>query len=94
MLNQYPKEKQSIRIALKKASSHINTVDKMIDEDEYCIDIIQQLKAVHGLIHSAMGRTLELHLSSCFKKGMESSSEKKKRELIDEIIKVTRITNK
>lgn len=94
MLKDFPEEKKQILITIKKAITHLNTIEKMIKENQYCIDIVQQLKAVHGLTHSAMEKTLELHLSSCFKRGMESASEKKKRELIEEIIQVTKISNK
>ncbi len=94
MLSQYPTETKNLQTTLKKANSHLMTVMKMVDNDEYCIDIIQQLKAVHGLIHSAMDKTLQLHLSSCFKKGMETASNEKKEQLIAEIVQVTKITNK
>lgn len=61
MLQEFQEDKKAIQTALKKASSHLNTIDAMVENNDYCIDIIQQLKAVHGLIHSAMDKTLEIH---------------------------------
>jgi DNA-binding FrmR family transcriptional regulator len=94
MLKDFPDSKKALITTLKKASSHLNKIEEMVQADEYCIDIVQQLKAVRGLIHSALDTSLEIHLRSCFKKGMENSSEKTKKKLIDEITTVTRMTNK
>ena len=94
MIQAYPQQKKSIATTLKKASSHLETICEMVQNNDYCIDILQQMKAVHGLLHAAMDQTLELHLMSCFKKGMESASEKRKQELLNEIIQVTKMANK
>ena len=80
--------KQKKLIALKKANSLINKIIEMVENDEYCIDIMQQSLAAMGLLKSFHQTALENHLHTCFKKGMESSSEKKKKEIIDEVIKV------
>ncbi|OGB62865.1 hypothetical protein A2X44_02505 [candidate division CPR3 bacterium GWF2_35_18] len=93
MLKEFPEEKKQILITLKKASSHISKIEEMVNEDKYCIEIIQQMKAVHGLIHSAMDKTLELHLTSCFKEGMKSGTEIRRKRLIGEVIQVTKINN-
>lgn len=80
-----------ILINLKKARSHIDKIIQMIEEDEYCIDVLQQLNAVIGYLKSTKNHKLAEHLRSCFVEGMKSSSNKKKKKLIEEVIKVTRI---
>ena len=93
MLKEFPEEKKQILTTLKKANSHITKIEEMVNENKYCIDILQQMKAVHGLMHSAMDKTLELHLTSCFKEGMKSGTETRKKKLIGEVIQVTKINN-
>lgn len=86
--------KRAATIALKKAHTSIASIIKMLDEDKYCIDILQQILAVNGLLKSASNQILENHLNTCFIEGMESKKITKKRELIQEVIDVINIGNK
>lgn len=81
-------------INLRKAKSHIEKVIKMVENGEYCIDIMQQNLAVIGLLKSAHQMLMEGHLNSCFKNAMSTGSEKKKQEMIEEILKVSKLSNK
>lgn len=78
---------------LKKAASLTNTILTMVEEDKYCIDILQQINAVKGLLNSAGNKILEAHLDNCFTEGMNSSDEKKKQKMIKEIQTVLTKTN-
>ena len=81
-------------INLKKARSHIDKVIKMIENGEYCINVMQQNLAVIGLLKSAHQMLMEGHLNTCFKNAMKTSNEKRKKEMIEEILKVSKIANK
>ena len=88
------KNKQSKITNFKKAQSHLGKVIKMVESDEYCVDIMQQNLAVIGLLKSAHRMLMESHLNHCFKKAMESKNETKKRAMIQEILKVTNLFNR
>jgi len=90
MLN--PKEKSLVNF--KKARSHIEKIVKMIEDNEYCVNIMQQNLAVIGLLKSAHQMLMEGHLNSCFMQAMGTSNEKRKKEMINEILKVSKIANK
>ncbi len=81
-------------IGLKKAHSLTAKIINMIEGDQYCIDIMQQNLAVIGLLRSAHEMLMENHLNSCFKSAMASKNEKKKKQMTDEILKVTKLFNK
>ncbi len=87
-------QKRKTIINFKKAQSLIGKIIKKIEADEYCIDIMQQNLAVMGLLKSAHQMLMENHLNTCFKKAFESKNEKKKQEMIREIIKVTKSYSK
>jgi len=86
--------KREILINFKKAQSHLNKITKMVEDGAYCIDIMQQNLAVIGLLKSAHQMLMEGHLNSCFKNAMASKNEKRKQEMINEILKVTKLSNK
>lgn len=88
------KNKQQTVIALKKAQSLLGKIINMVEEGEYCIDIMQQNLAALGLLKSAHQLLLEGHLNSCFKNAMATSNEKRKQQMIEEILKVNKLSNK
>jgi len=87
-------KKQKTLINFKKAQGHIGKIVKMVEENKYCVDIMQQNLAVIGLLRSAHQMLMENHLNSCFKHAMDSNNEKKKQEMTQEILTVTKLFNK
>ena len=81
-------------INFKKSKSLLDKIIKMVEDNEYCIDIMQQNLAVIGMLKSAHQILMENHLRSCFTKAMESKQDKRKFEMIEEILKVTKLANK
>jgi len=81
-------------INLKKANTLLTRIISMTENQEYCIDIMQQNLAVIGLLKSAHQMLMEGHLNHCFKSAMAANNEKKKQDMIDEILKVTKLANK
>lgn len=78
----------------KKAQSHIARIQKMLSQDVYCIDIMQQNLAVIGLLKSAHQMLMEDHLSACFEQAMQSNDTAKKAQMTEEILTVTKLLNK
>lgn len=87
-------QKQKVIINFKKAQSLIVKIIQMIEEDKYCIDIMQQNLAVIGLLKSAHQMLLENHLNTCFRSGMSKKSIAHQQKMINEILKVAKLTNK
>ncbi len=78
----------------KKTRSLLDKIINMVESDKYCIDIMQQNLAAIGLLKSANQTLLESHLNTCFKIAMQSKNNNKKQEMIEEILKVTKLSNK
>ena len=87
-------QKEKTLINFKKAESHITKVIKMTKDNKYCIDIMQQNLAVIGLLKSAHYMLMESHLNNCCKKALETKSKKIKQEMIEEVLKVVRLSSK
>ena len=81
-------------IALKKAQSLLAKIITMKEEGRYCVDIMQQNLAVIGLLKATNQELLANHLNSCFKKAMESSNVNKQKEMIGEILQLSKMTSK
>lgn len=87
-------KKQQTLIAFKKAQSLMGKIIEMIENGEYCIDVMQQNLAAIGLLKSAHQQLLEGHLKTCFKNAMATNNEARKQKMIEEILKVSKLANK
>ncbi|MBU4205053.1 metal-sensing transcriptional repressor [Patescibacteria group bacterium] len=88
------KQKQNTIINFKKASTLLSKIIGMVQNGQYCIDVMQQNLAVIGLLRSAHEMLMENHLNTCFKKAMTTRNEKKKEQMTEEILRVTKLFNK
>jgi DNA-binding FrmR family transcriptional regulator len=86
------KAKKSISLKLKKAQWQLNKVQKMIENDEYCIDIVQQNMAVMWLLKATQQEMLQHHLHYCFMEWI--TNPRRKTAMIEELIKVFNYYNK
>ena len=85
---------KKVTINFKKAASLLKKVEKMTQDKEYCIDIMQQNLAVIGILKSAHQMLMENHLNTCFKNACASKNEKLKQKMVDEILKVSKLLNR
>jgi DNA-binding FrmR family transcriptional regulator len=52
-------------VRLKTIEGHIRGIERMVEEDQYCIDIIKQIQAVQSALNKTSNLILEGHLNSC-----------------------------
>lgn len=70
---------------LKIIQGHLNKVVKMVEEGEYCINVLNQSLAVQKALKKVDGLILENHLKTCVK---DAFDKKQSNEAIAELIKV------
>jgi DNA-binding FrmR family transcriptional regulator len=85
-------EKASKR--LKTVEGHIAGIRRMIDEDEYCIDVIHQIQAVHAALHKVSKIILEEHMNSCMITAVRGDDLAERERVLDEIAEVFEVATK
>ena len=70
----------------------MDNVIKMTESKKYCIDILQQNLAVIGLLKSANCKLFKRHLNTCFKKAMQGTNDKNKIKMVEEILKINKLS--
>ena len=83
MLNET--EKKDVRQRLKKVAGQINGIDKMVEEERYCVDVVQQVVAARAALNKAAMLILESHAKSCVIKAIKEDHGE---ESIDELMQV------
>ena len=64
-------DSENLHTRLKKISGQISAIDRMIDEDVPCEDIIVQINAVKSAIHKVGQIVMEGHIQHCVRDGIE-----------------------
>lgn len=81
-------DKGQVTRLIKTARGQLDGVLKMIDEDQYCMDIANQLMASSAVIKKTLKEVLRAHMAGCVSQAFEEGSEQAKQEKIDELIQV------
>ncbi len=76
---------------LKLLEGQVRGLQKMVESDTYCIDVITQTSAVKQALSNVEDILLENHLSSCILNQMKSGQTNKAKE---EILKVYKLKRK
>lgn len=79
-------DRKRILDRLHRIEGQIRGIEKMIDEDRYCDDVLIQLASVDKSIKSLANLILENHMYSCITKELAKGN----LEAIDEIIQLFR----
>ncbi len=79
---------------LKKASGQLKRVEKMVDENQYCLDIAQQINAAIGLLKQANSYIMESHMLSCGVEKLKSKDQEERMQFVKQMMQTFSITNR
>lgn len=79
------KIKKDVIRRLKIVEGHLKRVIEMVEEDKYCIDVLQQTVAVKSAIKKAEELLLNNHLNSCLVQAIKNDKDKR---AINEVMEV------
>ncbi|MCK4771271.1 MAG: metal-sensitive transcriptional regulator [Candidatus Latescibacteria bacterium] len=83
-----PAVKDEVRKRLNRLTGQIAGIHRMVEEEEYCVDILQQIAAVRGALGKVASRLLEAHVNHCVYQAFTTGSERERLEKIDELVSV------
>lgn len=83
-------EKKIIINRINRISGQLTAINKMVQNDEYCNDILTQLYAIENSVKSLSNHILEKHIYSC----VADELEKGNLEIIDELVGLFKKFNK
>lgn len=71
---------------LKRIEGQVRGLIRMVEEDRYCIEIIDQLQAVMAAARKVETEILKDHLSHCVEHAIHSGDPKVQRKKIEELV--------
>ena len=61
----YTKDKRSIQSRLSRIEGQVRGIQRMVDEDRYCIDVLTQVNATRAALESVALQLLADHTEHC-----------------------------
>ena len=72
--------------SIKRIEGQIRGIAKMIEDEKYCIDILNQIKAVRNSLTTVEGKIVKTHLKECVKDALKAN--KNFDDKVEEVLKV------
>ena len=73
---------------LKTIEGHLRGIQRMVEEEAYCIDVIRQIQAVQSALNKVSGKVLNDHLHSCLITAVRGDNPDERERVLKEIIEV------
>src|SRR5580765_5142339 len=86
MINEETKTKVLGR--LRRIEGQVQGLQRMIDGEAYCVDILLQVSAVQGALEQVEKLLLGRHIESCVADALRTGSKSERQQKIDELLDV------
>lgn len=73
----YIDDKTAVLVRLKKIEGQVRGVKKMVEDDRYCIDVLQQISAVTRALQGMALHLLDEHLNHCVVEAVKAGGAEK-----------------
>ena len=84
-----PEHKTSALNRLKTVRGHLDAVIRMVDDEQYCPDIMKQVSALQGSLEKVNRVLLQNHVETCV---LHAVSEGRSEQIVDELMETLRYT--
>ncbi|MEF9992706.1 MAG: metal-sensitive transcriptional regulator [Paraclostridium sp.] len=79
-------DKQLLIKRLNRIEGQVKGIQKMVEEERYCVDILVQISAIRSAINKVGNIILENHIKGCVSTSIKDGDSQKSEELISELM--------
>ena len=87
-------KKKAVAQRLASAAGHIKGIERMVQEDEYCIDVIRQIQAVQAALNKVSALVLDNHLHTCVSEAIKGDDPDQREAMLQEVTSVFEMSSK
>ena len=88
------KTRTTITRRLASAAGHLKGIERMVGDDAYCIDTIQQIQAVQAALSKVNSMLLDEHLHSCVSEAVRGDDPDQRERMLQEVTSVFTVSSK
>ena len=86
-MNGYTKDKDAYLKRMRRIEGQVRGLQKMVDDDRYCADIMTQIASVHEALRSVGRELMRNHLKHCATAAITAGPEQAE-PMYDELVKL------
>ena len=88
----YVKDKQEILVRLRRMEGQLKGIQKMVEEDKYCVDVLNQLSSIIAATQKVAAIIMTDHIKGCVRDALtrNENSEEYVNELVSVVERFTR----
>ncbi len=79
-------DKEATKTRLNRIEGQVRGIGRMIEEERYCIDILQQIQAIKSALARVEDAILKDHAATCVDAAIASGNEGKQRRKFEELV--------
>ena len=79
-------EKQATIKRLKRIEGQVRGITRMLEEDRYCIDVLQQVQAIKAALGKVEDAVLKDHTATCVASAIASGDEREQQKKFAELV--------
>jgi DNA-binding FrmR family transcriptional regulator len=79
---------------LKNIEGHVRGVQRMVQEEAYCIDVIRQIQAIQAALSKVSNIILDEHLNTCLITAVRGDDPDERERVLEEILGVFETASK
>ena len=91
----YTADKDALVRRLHRIEGQVRGIERMVEDDRYCIDVLTQISAVTTALESLAFRILDDHVNHCVADALASgdpaAAEQKRKELLEAVHRFSRV---
>ncbi len=73
---------------LKTIKGHVRGIERMVEDEAYCIDILRQIQAVQSALNKVSTMILDEHMHSCLTQAVRGENFEDRERVLKEIVDV------
>ncbi len=82
----YVKDKQEILVRLRRMEGQLKGIQKMVEEDKYCVDVLNQLSSIIAASQKVAAIIMKDHIKGCVRDAL--SRNENTEEYVNELVTV------
>lgn len=81
-------DREQTLLRLKNIEGHLRGIERMVESDAYCIDLLQQIQAVQAALRKVSTHILDDHLHACVTNALRGDDPAERERVLKEIVDV------
>ncbi len=86
----HPETKREAARLMRTIVGHVQGIERMIEEERYCVDILKQIAAVRAQLTKLADVISQAHMKHCIRLAIEEGSGEEKIDELMEVLKYLR----